>query len=324
MKKHRQGFIRVFMALSFLLLVAGLYSFGPYFGLIFGKPLYLLPPSPERYGRIALDFMETMGIYADDEDWTRARQKAEAGISMVGSLEDANPILQEAAKVAGGKHSFVRTASHQDRIDQGLLADMPEVERQGELLLLTLPGFIGDKAQAQAYADTLAQAIDSNRDVIGVIVDLRTTTGGDMGPMVAGLSPLIPDGDLMSFQSRQMTLPVVLDQGRVKGGGTSVQADVLEKAGLPVAILQGPETASSGEATLLAFKGLAYTRFFGKPTAGYASANQTIPLYGGHSLLLTTAKEIDRTGVTYAEDPILPDEDTDQPMEAGMAWLQQQ
>lgn len=324
MNQHRKNFIRIFLALTLLLLLAGLYTFGPYLGTLFGKPLYLLPPGPDRYGRIALDLMETMGIYAGGEDWAQARQEAEAKLSSVDSIDEANPILKQAAKVAGGKHSFIMTAEDSQEVTEGLLADMPTADRQGDVLILTLPGFMGDKTQSQAYADTLARAIDANRDVTGVIVDLRSNTGGDMGPMVAGISPLLPDGEVMAFETRQMTLPVTLEKGRVQGGGTPLKVEVLEKLEVPVAILQGPETASSGEATLLAFKGLPYSQFFGLPTAGYASANQILPLYGGHKLVLTTGKDVDRTGAVYAEDPILPDLETDMAMEAGMAWIQSQ
>lgn len=321
MKTHRQRFLTIFLSLIVLLLFASLYVFGPYLGAMLGQPIYLIPPSPERYGRVALDFMETMGLYAGDDAWQQARQEAEAAIERVDSREDVDPILEKAAKVAGGKHSFIMTPEENQEKDAGTHATLPQVDRQGEILLLTLPGFMGNRDQAQAYADALAQAIDANRDVQGVIVDLRENTGGDMGPMVAGLSPLLPDGDLLYFESRQGQMPVTTEGGVTQGGGTPLSVTVTDKLNVPVAILQGPKTASSGEATLLAFKGLDQVRFFGQPTAGYASANIIIPLYGGSSLVLTMSKDIDRTGAAYAEDPIPPDVDAEDAMAAAKEWI---
>ena len=73
------------------------------------------------------------------------------------------------------------------------------------------------------------------------------------------------------------------------------------------AVLTDDETASSGEATLLTFRGLDNVRTFGEPTAGYASANVVLDYPDSRSLMLTTAKDKACTGEEFAEDPIAPD-----------------
>lgn len=75
-----------------------------------------------------------------------------------------------------------------------------------------------------------------------------------------------------------------------------------------VAVLVDAGEASSGEATMLAFRGLENSRSFGQPTAGYASANIVIDYPDGSELMLANARDKARTGELFAEDPIQPDE----------------
>ncbi len=94
-----------------------------------------------------------------------------------------------------------------------------------------------------------------------------------------------------------------------------------------VAVLTGPNTASSGEAVTIAFRGRQNTRSFGLPTNGLSTANGTFPLPDGAMILLTTAIEVDRTGRRYG-GKIDPDErqesaskDNDAAMTAATEWL---
>ena len=80
-----------------------------------------------------------------------------------------------------------------------------------------------------------------------------------------------------------------------------------DKLDVPVAVLTSGTTASSGEQTLLAFRGLDNARVFGDPTRGYASVNQEYPLYTGRTMVLTTGISQARTGERFSEEPIAPD-----------------
>jgi C-terminal processing protease CtpA/Prc len=88
-----------------------------------------------------------------------------------------------------------------------------------------------------------------------------------------------------------------------------------------VAILTDDHTASSGEATLICFRGLDYVRVFGAPTAGYASANLPCELPGGDHLVLTVGCDVARTGEAFCDDPIAPDVLTATPLEDALTWL---
>ena len=72
------------------------------------------------------------------------------------------------------------------------------------------------------------------------------------------------------------------------------------KASLPVAILLGRYTKSSGEGIAVSFIGRSAVRTFGSPTAGWASANIAFRLGGGELLVITYGRFADRKGVEHA------------------------
>ncbi len=98
--------------------------------------------------------------------------------------------------------------------------------------------------------------------------------------------------------------------------GDEVLAQVTEPAyqlkavSPPVAVLTGVNTASSGEAIVVAFRGRPETRSFGLYTAGLSTANAAFPLSDGAVIILTDAVFADRMGQTYG-DRIFPDEMVD-------------
>jgi hypothetical protein len=61
-----------------------------------------------------------------------------------------------------------------------------------EFAYALVPGFMGDQAQVQAFADRLASMVakQAAQHPQGWIIDLRTNWGGNMWPMIAGLEPI--------------------------------------------------------------------------------------------------------------------------------------
>ncbi|MET7506377.1 S41 family peptidase [Streptomyces albidoflavus] len=74
----------------------------------------------------------------------------------------------------------------------------------------------------------------------------------------------------------------------------------------PVAVLTGPRTASAGEAVAIAFRERPGTRTFGEPAVGVPTADAPYPLPDGALVVLTTAREADRTGRVH-HGPLRPD-----------------
>lgn len=288
--------------------------FGPRYG------VYLLPPSPQQYATDALNYMD-FGIYASSDAWAAKKAEAQAKAANLSSYEEAQALLNEAVKVAGGKHSTVEPAPKQEIEAPEPLMPTCMLDEAG-IMHITVPAT--NLGVASSYYQNTVAFMEQNKDNIkAAIVDLRDNTGGDMGPMVAAVAPLLPDGTLLSFHTPawDYTTPVTLTEGKVEGGGSAAQVGTLKLTDIPIAILQNERTASSGEAVLLAFRGLPRTQSFGAPTAGYCSANSMRQLYDGATILLTTGTDVARTGEEFCEDPIAPDVASENPLEDARTWL---
>lgn len=309
----KRGIVILTIVLLILCALVGtaVLKYGPNFG------IYILPQTPVQYGEQALTFMDN-GMYSDSAEWAQCRSEAEAAIRSAKSIEDCYEILENCAKVAGGKHSrFIPPAPK----GEVTAAVMPSFELNDGILVLTVPEFSGTKDEGQKYAEILSSAIRENRDVRGYVIDLRGNTGGDMGYMVSGLSPLLPDGELMYFDVRGIRSAVKIENGAVTGGGSACAAAEFKTAGLPIAILTDDMTASSGEATLICFLGLENVRSFGTPTAGYASSNTVMKMSDNAHILITIGTDVSRSGDIYCDDPIIPDVETANALESALNWI---
>ena len=272
--------------------------------------------SNSQYVRKAIRIMDKKGLFAEGADWESA--KAEALSAKPVSLEEAQEIVRTAAKVAGGKHSFLKLAGSVAS-DAASEWPVPEVKfTEGGIPVISLPPFSGNHDEGIKYASAVLSAIPEN--VPGVVIDLRGNTGGDMYPMIAAVHRFLPkDNETLRFRTRKLTMWIPLSNV-VRITGVQEQSRIE----CPVAILTDDHTASSGEAALICFRGLDYVRVFGVPTAGYASANEPCPLPGGDYLVLTTGCDVARTGEVFCDDPINPDVLTDSPLEDALEWISKQ
>lgn len=306
-----------------VLVLAGIVTwfFGPILGAgLIGRPIFVIA-TPKRYADFAFDVAHMQGLYADSPEFAEVLAQAREEVKDVDSVAHTHPIIERVLKAAGGKHSGVIPP---ERNKPGTVQDatLPNVSRDGDIVIATVPG-VARGPVAQHYADTLAQGLaDKVAGACGVIVDLRGNTGGDMGPMLAGVSSLLPDGVVLTFKGRASS-NVTISGGSVAGGGSPITVASQSTFTGPIAVLFDGNTASSGEATLLSFRGLDNVRTFGQPSAGYASANTVFDMPDGAGIMITTAKDVARTGEEFAEEPIDPDVLSEQPEVDARDWLQQ-
>ena len=273
--------------------------------------------TPEQnYVSKAVKLMNKHGLFAEGPAWEAAR--ADALAANPATMDEAYDVCRQALKVAGGKHSFISTVERQQALAAEDKVTAPSVTVLDDgIVRITLPEFGGQNQEDnQRYARTVLDALPDAVDIKGVIIDLRGNTGGNMYPMIAAVHRFLPDDTLLRFKSRQFSTPVT-KIFILKSVGLREQMLIL----CPVALLTDGQTASSAEATLLCFRGLASARTFGAPTAGYASANMPYPMPDGSQLVLTTSCDMARTGEIFCDDPIEPDVLTDQPLEEALAWI---
>lgn len=266
----------------------------------------------KAYVRKAVRLMDKYGLFAEGPEWEAARTEALSAAPQ--TPDDAKDIVRKALKVAGGKHSFIKTSENvvEDATSEW---KMPTVSFEEDgIAVITLPMFCGNRDEGVKYAMTVISGLPDT--LPGAVIDLRGNTGGNMYPMISAVHRFLPDDDILRFRTRKRTnwimLPFVL-----QGTGVAAAAPL----DCRLAILTDDMTASSGEATLLTFRGLEKARSFGAPTAGYASANSPYPMSDGSQLVLTTGCDVARTGEVFCDDPIAPDVLTDSPMEDALAWL---
>lgn len=265
-----------------------------------------------HYVKKAVRMMDKNGIYAQGPEWEKAKEEALS--ARPSSLEEAQEIVIQAGKVAGGKHTFLMTA---DEVTENDTAhwEMPTVELlENGIAVIKLPQFMGNAEEGIRYANTVLNAIPNTLQ--GAIIDLRGNRGGNMYPMIAAVHRFLPNDNILQLRTRRNNMKINVEY-------VMRVADVAQQTHIncPVALLTDEWTASSGEAVLLCFRGLTNTRTFGTPTAGYASCNQPFDLPGGSKLVLTTGEDVARTGEVFCDDPIEPDVLTETPFEAALEWI---
>lgn len=206
--------------------------------------------------------------------------------------------------------------------------------------LLVVPRYWGtsNTATAKTFAQRIQDEIKNLHDqqVQGWIVDLRGNTGGNMWPMLAGVGPLLGAEEIGMFKdSRNKTIWHYHNgaAGVSYGGGPTHLVVNLpgESAKLigrfPIAVLIDNDTASSGEAVTIAFKGRPDTKFFGRHTCGLSTANSGFPLPDGAIIELTVSVDGDRDGNLY-DSGIAPDveieesESGEADIKAAVDWIE--
>ena len=253
----------------------------------------------------ALDVLESRALFADRiEDWPAARAGVRATLDDPEQLELA---LFRLARKAGGPHSSLRRIVHAPGTP-----DLPTVERAQDAAIVRLPGCRAEHAgRYVAAARTALDGVEADR----WIVDLRGTGNGTMWPVLAAVTPLLRgDGELGAFVRRDGTRdPWRLENGVLSLGGREQARGEAGRRPGSVAVLTDSETADSGEAVAVAFRGLPDVRSYGAPTIGFSSGNEVVPLPGGLTLNVTTSRFSDRTGRIH-DGPLVPDVPGDDPL----------
>lgn len=206
----------------------------------------------------------------------------------------SEPIYSDSIKKEWEKGGFLQTDLIKDNIGYLRVPYMSFAERN-----------ILDK-KAQALNDSLCSLLEKN--VAGIILDLRLNGGGAMYPMMLGLEQLLSEGNIGSFTNGGENWILKNNSFYLD---TSIQTAITPKCqirnkDIPVAVLIGPATGSSGEFLAIAFKRRKNTIFIGTETAGYVTATQGFKINDAVTLLLSTGYGRDRMGQIY-DSAIAPD-----------------
>lgn len=301
----------------------------------------LRPPSEiaAAYLTEALDLMHEYSINRDKVDWHEIEALAVRLAEGAEMPENTYYAIRTAMGQLGDNHSVFFTPDEAADFDEGPASfTTPPIEvRDDGIGYVSVGRYIGNIGpQADAFATDLARRVATELDrTCGWIVDLRANSGGNMWPMVGGLAPLLGTGSVGSFTypgGRTESWELV-DGIALWDGMAMVEYGTTTNTDMPVAVLVGRRTASSGEALTIAFSGRPDTRLFGQPTAGFTTSNEPLWLSDGAMMALTMSVFTDRTGLAYGfEQSVIPDEIAgpdstargDEPLTLAAAWLLEQ
>jgi carboxyl-terminal processing protease len=273
----------------------------------------------------AIDLVKTHALRMNRIDWATFEPELRAETAQIRDSRDAYPAIRHMLKSLGDRHSRLIPPAPARQHEQQVPSEAVEVKSlPGGIGYIGMPGFgSADRRHGRAFVRQAAERMASTSQDAenGWVVDLRKDHGGNMFPMIAALSPMLGDDTLGYFERRDGKREPWRVDSKLKPNRD------LDLRNARVAVLIGPGTASSGEATALSFRGRANTRFFGQPSAGVSTANRVFTLPDGSLLVLTTAMMLDRNGRGDGEQ-LMPDESTpvetegsDPAMDAAVEWL---
>jgi len=262
--------------------------------------------------------MKNNAVNANKVNWSVLKQNALNVASNLNSPYELGNIMRELYKAIGDFHGafFYRDSTFQwhgrslpisDSVMKewnkrsGIKTDVLDKDI-GYLRIPSMPGGGRDDfdKKAQALNDSLCKILTAN--IKGIIIDLRINGGGAMHPMILGVEQLLGNGKVGSFQTKRNENWVIKDNRLYID--TSLLTAItpkcsVEAQSIPVILLIGPGTGSSGEFLAMAFKGRKNTVFFGTETAGYVTVNSGIPINKFAFMNLSIGYGQDRNGNSY-------------------------
>jgi C-terminal processing protease CtpA/Prc len=294
-----------------------------------------------RYLRQALDLIDEHAVTRADLDWPAYRGAVMAHARGAVTTADAHLAVQYALSRLSDGHSYFMSPRQMANLERGPVGNArsgrePRAPRAellfGAIGYIRLPGFAGGEHMDRVVFAEELQSIIGKLESAGAdrwILDLRDNQGGNLWPMLAGLGPLLGDGEAgASLRPDGERRRIWYEDGKV-GLGDYVQLRVrgepyrLQYSGAPVAVLQDDETASAAEIVAAAFAARPQTRSFGSATRGATTATRTFPLMDGAALMLAVASTVDRNG-RVLNGPIAPDEivaDAEREQDLGSQWI---
>jgi hypothetical protein len=290
----------------------------------------------------ALTIMQENFLHKDRIDWPQLRRETLSQAVGAQMPVDTYPAIRFALARLGDHHSYLQLTQELTREEasrQPKLANPSAMPRapvrkvtfpfpspfrtrrvpEGAMVLasarrvaqVVVPLFAADDRKDQdAFATKVQEVIAdlASKNPCGWIVDLRGNGGGNIWAMLAGVGPILGEGEWgrkMYYENgRAGVRGDPKDPYYVKTNGRPVRVEGTP----PVAVLIDRDTGSSGEGIAIAFHSRPDTRFFGELTYGAATATFPYKLSDGAQIYLVIGTRVDRDGREYP-DGIAPDQE---------------
>jgi hypothetical protein len=326
-------------------------------------PNQAISPAAAKYLESTLAIMQEHFYQKARIDWPELRRETLAQAGGAQSPVDTYPAIRFALAKLGDHHSYLQLTpelTRQETARQPKLADpsaMPKpyyrprvfpfpspfrTRRVPEsamiphapvaLAIIVVPSFAGSRGEVDEYATNVQRAIAERlaEKPCGWVVDLRGNGGGNIWAMLAGVGPILGEGNLgKSPRYYENGKAGVRDDKENPDYAKSNAPAVHLASAPPVAVLIDRDTGSSGEGIAIDFEARPETRLFGEFTFGAATATFPYELSDGATLYLVIGAMRDRSGKEYP-DGVPPDQEvvseatiitTDPVVHAASEWL---
>ena len=284
------------------------------------RPATAQPAGIQRLLDTSMAIMKNHAVNAATANWNRLQQNAYSLANGINDPYQLGPVFRYLFQAIHDFHGafFYKDSMFQWQQNAPVLSDsiMTEFKKGvsvktmlldqqfGYLRIPSMPIFSAEEfsTRAQQLNDSLCTLLD--RNIRGIIIDLRLNGGGAMHPMILGVRQLLSEGPIGGFRgSKNETW--LLTSNRFMVDSAQI-AKIVPRCNtpahqLPVVILTSPVTGSAAECFIIAFKGRENTMVLGSKTAGFVTANQGFPINEHAGMNLAVGYSADRLGKVYKE-----------------------
>jgi hypothetical protein len=308
-------------------------------------------PAAIAYIDAALKVMQENFLHKDKIDWTALRRETLSQAGAAQTAVDTYPAIRFALAKLGDRHSYLQLTpdlTRQQDARQPKLSNpsaMPVAPPRKQSFPFPSPfqaRRVPEGVMLQGSASPIADVViplfsapnikdlndyaTSVQNIIadlalqnpcGWVVDLRGNGGGNIWAMMAGVGPLLGEGEpgaLLHDTDKKSKWFYESGKAGLRGDAkdpfyaSATREPVNLGAAPPVAVLIDRGTGSSGEGIAIAFRARPETRFFGETTYGAATSTFPFPLSDGAQLYLVVGVMLDRNGNEYP-DGVKPDQE---------------
>lgn len=287
-----------------------------------------VPDSIRQYVMKCIDVMQKESLYSKNLHWKKIRKEVNAQLSVANTRPEAEIAiirvfeqLQDDHGYYAGIDTFYRYKKPgPDRVfSKGILAayQKPRAVQvkmlDGGIAYYKMPAvLIGSNTEKmKQWANLLTDSLCKleAQQPRAYIIDLRMNNGGNSEPMWQALKNLTgPQNRTYMADARKRILADETDSATLRYKAAAVpDRPCTFRSDIPVAVLIGPGTASSGEIMALSFTTRANTRLFGEPTIGVASVTNGFPVENKGFLLLTVGYVANSRKKILKEYQVRPD-----------------
>jgi carboxyl-terminal processing protease len=289
--------------------------------------------SIKSYIDSALYLMQTKSLNGKNLNWNQIRDSTYLKAAGAKDYKQAFPAIAYAFQqlkdyhgMVAGEDTFYRyppPVNFDEVLSPGIKKEFLKGPRiataflNGSVAYLRIPGMNVTRQKdmddrANNLRDSLCMLLARNPK--SIIIDLRMNTGGNSAPMISGIGPLFHisllgygvDRDGNFLGAVKLKEGVLLDDNGNKM--VTIKNSCSINKVIPIAVIIGPSTVSSGEILAAYLKQQTNVKVFGEPTPGFCNATEGFSFMNGKGYLLLSVNRIaDARKKVYREMLVRPD-----------------